>query len=98
MKKLTVAERMQALLAEQAITDDELRVFGFAKEPLTSDDPPICELLNAAKPKIQVNSLAEILVDARIVESAMPGVTWLGFFAPAGDGDGLTLLFVLRRS
>lgn len=95
MEKLTVAARMHALLEQKA--SDELRVFGFAKEPLISDDPPICELLNAAKPTIQVNSLGEILVDARIVSSAMPGVCWLGFFAPTDDGD-LTLLFVLRRS
>ena len=93
MEKLTVAARMQGLLEQRG--REELRVFGFAKEPLISDDPPICELLNAAKPTIQVNSLGEILVDARIVSSTMPGVCWLGFFAPAGDD--LTLLFVLRR-
>lgn len=95
MENLTVAARMQKLLELPEASD--LRVFGFATEPHISGDPPMCELLNAAKPTIRVTDLGEVLVDARIVESAMPGVTWLGFFAPAGDGDGLTLLFVLRR-
>lgn len=97
MEMLTVAARMRELLDRELREGSELRVFGFATEPRTSDDQPICELLNAAKPTIQVNDLSEILVDARIAESAMPGVTWLGFFTPAGGGDGLNLLFVLRR-